>query len=304
MMEKQHIIRNKKVYLVLAAIIGFVFFYFLFIKPGEKVEVYFSPFGGIQDLIISKIDSAQSKIDVAMYAFTNEELAFALVRANNRGVETRVILDGKFIENEFSKDEFLHDRGIKLKVDVDHIPGTEIDYGRMHHKFAIIDDKVVITGSYNWTSSAEKNNYENLLIFPDSRALVRIYEKEFEKLWEKGIHYKNIKEDSFDFPIISALDLENLKEHERRMIKVRGTVNNVYLSERSNTYFLHFGSDRSYFSAVIFSSVAERFLDQGLDPRNYEGRKIEILGQVIDHPKYGLEMILKDPSQIMFITEK
>jgi hypothetical protein len=304
MMEKQHIIRNKKVYLGLAVIIGFVFFYFLFVKPGEKVEVYFSPFGGIQDLIISKINSAQSKIDVAMYAFTNEELAFALVRANNRGIETRVILDGRFIENEFSKDEFLYDRGIRLKVNVNNIPGTEINYGRMHHKFAIIDDKVVITGSYNWTSSAEKNNYENLLIFPDSRALVRIYEKEFKKLWERGIHYRRIKESSLNFPIISALDLKNLKEHKKRMVKVRGTVNNVYHSKGSNTYFLHFGPDRSSFSAVIFSSTAKKFLDQGLDPRNYEGKKIEILGQVIDHPKYGLEMILKDPSQIMFMTER
>jgi hypothetical protein len=66
---------------------------------------------------------------------------------------------------------------------------------------------------------------------------------------------------------------------------------------------LHFGPDPS-FTAVIFSTAAEKFLQLGLDPHSYGGKEVELLGRVIDHPKYGLEMILEDPSQIRLREEK
>lgn len=102
--------------------------------------------------------------------------------------------------------------------------------------------------------------------------------------------------------MLNKLTLESLKENARKMVKIRGAVNHVYHSEGSNTFFLHFGPDRSSFSAVIFSSVAKRFVAQGLDPEDYEGKEVEILGQIIDHPEYGLEMILKDPSLITVMS--
>jgi len=53
----------------------------------------------------------------------------------------------------------------------------------MHNKYAVIDGKTVITGSFNWTVSAEKRNDENLLVIKRLPALVEAYEKNFEKLW-------------------------------------------------------------------------------------------------------------------------
>jgi phosphatidylserine/phosphatidylglycerophosphate/cardiolipin synthase-like enzyme len=55
----------------------------------------------------------------------------------------------------------------------------------MHQKFAVIDRRVVFTGSYNWTVSAEKLNDENLLFFRDAGPLAEEYRKEFFRLWEK-----------------------------------------------------------------------------------------------------------------------
>ncbi|MBW1679440.1 MAG: phospholipase D family protein [Deltaproteobacteria bacterium] len=303
--------KYKRIYLEIGVIICIallcLLLCLLFIKPGEKVEVHFSPGGNIQNLIISKIDRAQEKVEVAMFAFTSKELAWALIRANNRGVKTRVILDGGFIENEFSKHSFLYDREVKVKINLNHlpIPGIGKSYGKMHNKFAVIDGKTVITGSYNWTASAEERNEENLLIFPCSPCLAKIYEKEFDKIWEGGalLSERRIKKTLQEYPVISASDIDSLKQNANKIVKVYGTVYSVYHSEGSNPYFLHFGPDPS-FTAVIFSTAAEKFRQQGFDPHSYRGKEIELLGRVIDHPEYGLEMVLEDPSQIRLGEEK
>jgi phosphatidylserine/phosphatidylglycerophosphate/cardiolipin synthase-like enzyme len=54
----------------------------------------------------------------------------------------------------------------------------------MHHKYAVIDGKTLITGSFNWTISAEKRNDENLVVIKGTREVIEAYERNFEKLWE------------------------------------------------------------------------------------------------------------------------
>jgi hypothetical protein len=80
--------------------------------------------------------------------------------------------------------------------------------------------------------------------------------------------------------------------------RVRGKVYRVGHSSKSNTYFLNFGPSRSAFTGVIFASAFELFEQKKLHPKSYEGKEVELSGQIKDHPKYGLEMILEDPSQI------
>ena len=84
-------------------------------------------------------------------------------------------------------------------------------------------------------------------------------------------------------------------KHERRF---RGRVYRVGHSAKSNTYFLNFGPSRSSFTVVIFASALESFEKQKIRPNGYEGREVELAGEIKDHPKYGVEMILEDPSQI------
>jgi DNA/RNA endonuclease YhcR with UshA esterase domain len=72
-------------------------------------------------------------------------------------------------------------------------------------------------------------------------------------------------------------------------------------STKSNTYFLNFGPSRASFTGVIFASALERFAQKKIDPTNYEGKNVEITGQIKNHPRFGLEMILEDPSQIKLL---
>ena len=124
----------------------------------------------------SLINHAQNSIDVAMFSFTSRPLAWALVRAAQRGVRVRVVLDDDQARSRWSKYRFLVKRGIPVKLD------NRSAY--MHHKFAVIDGKLVITGSYNWTASAEKRNDENLVVLRMPE-FVRAFEGEFERLWER-----------------------------------------------------------------------------------------------------------------------
>jgi cardiolipin hydrolase len=71
----------------------------------------------------------------------------------------------------------------------------------MHHKFAVIDGSVVVTGSFNWTTQAVKNNQENILFY-ENKELAGAYTEEYNKLWEsfgktlsKEEAIKNMEED-------------------------------------------------------------------------------------------------------------
>lgn len=151
------------------------------------VQACFSPAGKCSNHILREMSQAQSEILVAVYAFTNDDLAWALVQARKRGVKVQVVLDQHFDgENESSKGTFLS----RSKVPIRRVSGSPRgnggrDAGLMHQKFAVIDRRVVFTGSYNWTVSAEKLNDENLLFFRDAGPLAEEYRKEFFRLWEK-----------------------------------------------------------------------------------------------------------------------
>lgn len=167
---------------------------FLFLFPlslsAMTVEVYFSPKGGCADAIEKRIDSAKKEILVAVYTFTSTQLGWALVRAKKRGVDVKVVLDSSEAEDPFSKVEFLKKNGIPVKIDYFHVIQSQRKMrkfpGKMHHKFAVIDEEVVITGSYNWTATAEEHNDEDCLIFGNANELARLYKKKFFTLWERN----------------------------------------------------------------------------------------------------------------------
>jgi phosphatidylserine/phosphatidylglycerophosphate/cardiolipin synthase-like enzyme len=143
----------------------------------DETNVYFSPNGGCQKAVISEFNKARKNIDVAMYYLTSREIAQGLVNAKERGIEVRLVLDKSQETQSYSKSRYLIKRGFEVK----YYTGP----GLMHNKFAIIDDKVLITGSFNWTPTADRENEENLLIMTD-KELIKKYAKRFKYLWKSG----------------------------------------------------------------------------------------------------------------------
>jgi len=142
-----------------------------------QISVYFSPNGGCERAVIDKIGEARSQILVAIYTFTDTDIANALVSAKNKGVRIQVFMDKSQAGGSYSRGDLLASNGIPVKYST--------GAGLMHNKFAVIDTAVVVTGSFNWTVSAEEKNAENLLVIK-SPELAKQYLKEFVALWVAG----------------------------------------------------------------------------------------------------------------------
>lgn len=121
------------------------------------------------------INSAETRIYIAIAWFTNQSLFESLLIAAQRKVEIKLIL----LDDILNRSEFGLDFGMLSKLGAE-IRFAKSDNGTMHNKFCIIDDWV-ITGSYNWTYHANKNS-ENILM-TDEESVVNNYRMEFDRLF-------------------------------------------------------------------------------------------------------------------------
>jgi len=167
-----------------------------------SIDVYFSLVDDPEGTIIEELNKAKKSIDISMHYFTDRDLANAVMDAHNRGVRVRVYLDKDQKEAEYSKSRYLAKHGITIRY-------SNNPY-IMHHKFAVIDSEVVITGSYNWTASAGEMNNENLLVIRDPPS-ASIYEQEFHRLW--GEHY--LSEEKVEAPAQELKPLEQQPQAEK-----------------------------------------------------------------------------------------
>jgi hypothetical protein len=104
-----------------------------------------------------------------------------------------------------------------------------------------------------------------------------------------------------DIPLMQAREVEKIRRLTGSQARIRGRVFRVGHSNKSNTYFLNFGPSREALTAVIFASAVELFEKNKLQPKAFEGKEVELLGQIKDHPQYGLELILENPTQIKML---
>jgi HKD family nuclease len=146
------------------------------LPPGNSPESLFSPGGGIAARIVQEIQRAVTSIDIAIYTFTETEIADALIAAKNRGVSIRIIADAGEASVTGSAIGRLEHAGFPVKR-------TEgIGTGIMHNKYAIFDGHLLVTGSYNWSDAAETKNFENAVFIHDS-ATVSSYQNNFVSIW-------------------------------------------------------------------------------------------------------------------------
>jgi phosphatidylserine/phosphatidylglycerophosphate/cardiolipin synthase-like enzyme len=134
-------------------------------QPAEILAIYFTPPAGGASGLIKQMDGAKKSIKVMAYGFTATNLAEALVRAKRRGVDVTLIQDEKSAQNNRETLPILLAAGIEVRSDGKH--------AIQHNKVMLIDDDIVITGSYNFTNSAEKRNAENIMIVRSAYAAKR-----------------------------------------------------------------------------------------------------------------------------------
>lgn len=146
--------------------------------PSELLapEAHFTPGDDCPRRIMQLIRSVQNELDICVFTITDDRLANAIVEAHARGVRIRIITDNEKAFDLGSDVPRFQEAGISLKVD--HTPF------HMHHKFAIFDRQLLLTGSYNWTRGAANDNHENFIISSEQR-LVDRFVSVFERLWQQ-----------------------------------------------------------------------------------------------------------------------
>ena len=136
-------------------------------EPNTSFETCFTPGQDCTAMIVERIDHAQSSIEVQAYTLTSYQIVKALVAAHRRGVNVQVIVDqSQFKSGEFSRVRQLLNAGIPV--------WNDNTVSIAHNKVMVFDNNIVETGSFNYSTSAQKYNAENVLII-DSPKLAALY---------------------------------------------------------------------------------------------------------------------------------
>ena len=156
------------------------------ISAAGTVQVAFPPWDDAEAMVVTAIDAARRQIRVQAFSFTSRTIARALVAAKRRGVDVEVTADREqTFGGEFTRIPELAAAGIPVWL--------EVRYAAAHSKVMIIDpdsrESAVITGSFNWTASAQRRNAENLLIVRRNRELAAAYLRNWEQRRADALPY-------------------------------------------------------------------------------------------------------------------
>lgn len=154
---------------------------------GSYKQAFFSPDDDLESILIKLINAEERSIRVAVFSFTNGDIAQALIAAHERGIPVEIITDISCLRDKFNKIETLKNAGIKVWIyNPNH---TGILNNIMHNKFVLFEKNVggkslLWTGSFNFTKSAKINNQENVIIVDEMRLIER-YTKQFALLKQR-----------------------------------------------------------------------------------------------------------------------
>jgi phosphatidylserine/phosphatidylglycerophosphate/cardiolipin synthase-like enzyme len=154
-----------------------------FVIGGVKVQSYFSPSDGTTSKIARTLSKAEKSINGSIMTFTRRDLADTVIAVKNRNSKTRLVLSNN--TDSGTQYSYLESNGIDIRL-------KGFTTGLLHHKYAIVDAEpfgytpYVITGSHNWSSSAENSNDENTLIIQNDQ-VANFYLQEFAaRYYEAG----------------------------------------------------------------------------------------------------------------------
>ena len=138
------------------------------------IEILFSPDDAVLPRLLALLEGAQDSVVFMAFSFTSDELGEALIRLHQRGVHVRGVFDESQLRSggggEYDR---LRAAGLDVRID----GGAD----KLHHKVIVIDGRIVITGSYNFSAAAESRNDENVLILSDPETAARFL-AEFERV--------------------------------------------------------------------------------------------------------------------------
>jgi phosphatidylserine/phosphatidylglycerophosphate/cardiolipin synthase-like enzyme len=145
---------------------------------GTQVETYYSPDDGVADRIFALLTEAEESIYFLAFSFTADELGQIIRTQAENNLDIAGVMEEEQVKSNIGTEyDFFKQAGLNVFVD-----GNE---GQMHHKTMIIDERIVITGSYNFSRSAEIRNDENIIVIYN-RPIAEFFMSEFQRVYQQS----------------------------------------------------------------------------------------------------------------------
>jgi len=142
-----------------------------------KIQNYFASEGNVAAKVADEIKNAKKSVHFMAFSFTEDGIGQAVIEKFNEGLEVKGVFENVGSGSQYSEYPKMREKGMDVKVD-----GNKYV---MHHKVFIIDGEKVITGSYNFSNSAESKNDENIIMLENSE-IAETYEQEFKRIYAQG----------------------------------------------------------------------------------------------------------------------
>jgi phosphatidylserine/phosphatidylglycerophosphate/cardiolipin synthase-like enzyme len=208
-----------------------------FIVAGNEVELYFSPSDGTTSQIINTIMDADASVNFATLVFTRNDIADAVVdRSNDFFVDVTGLIE--MVNASSSEYQYLLDNFVNVRSYADV-------QGQLHHKYVIIDadspddDPVVLTGSHNWSSSAENSNDENTLIIHNDEIANQFYQEYSQRYNDVTVgieeFFNNTNISAYSNPVVDQLYITDINFDQSVTFTVTDASGKVIMSEVINT---------------------------------------------------------------------
>jgi mitochondrial cardiolipin hydrolase len=143
--------------------------------------VVFSRKKPIAEFLESHLRETRNSIAAALHQFNNPRLIRALEEVSRGGIRVRLLLDRTKYEESVETLPIIPNGRLAVRL----LNGRLGPASRMHHKFALLDHRSVVTGSYNWTVGSDEQNHENLVVL-QGNGEVEAFQREFAALWREG----------------------------------------------------------------------------------------------------------------------
>lgn len=146
-----------------------------YVKLGDAdINVYFSPEDNVERIIVKRLEKAKKSIHFMAFSFTSDGIGDIMIKKHRAGVKVLGVIEKRGSDTKHCEYRRFVSEGVPVHLDRNRYV--------MHHKVIIIDEEMVITGSYNFTKGASTKNDENIVIV-DSAELAKQYLDEFAKLY-------------------------------------------------------------------------------------------------------------------------
>ncbi len=272
--------------LVAAVAIGFGIRHFK-IKPHattdeQSWEIYFSEVNGgggaysLEKRLIAKLSSASERVDAALYHLNSTPVADALIDAHNRGVSVRVFTENDNVDEEEIKR--LQEADIPIRDDGDN-------EGYMHHKFFVVDERYVWTGSYNTTYNGAHKN-DNNVVWIDSVPLAFNFTQEFREMYFSE-QYGKSSDPFIPYPHISLNDGTMISTHFAPENETIPPLLREIKSAEKSIYFMAFSfthdelgkamRDRYKSGVVVEGVFEERQINEHSEYKSMKNAKIPVI---------------------------